>query len=181
MPEPTIVAVSRDDRHRFSKPVVDTITLVKGFGVEGDAHGGATVQHRYLKKKDPTKPNLTQVHFIAEELFAELADQGFEVGPGQLGENVTTSGLDLISLPQGTRFHLGDGAVVEITGLRSPCSLINKFQDGLKQACLSTDDSGRVIRKAGIMGIVIAGGGLRPGDPIRVELPAGEHLPLEPV
>jgi MOSC domain-containing protein YiiM len=175
---PTIVAVARDDKHRFSKPPVAQITLLAGIGVEGDAHAGRTVQHRYLKRKDPTARNLTQVHFMAAELFPELADQGFIVGPGQLGENITTHGVDLITLPRGTRLHLGASAVVEITGLRSPCHLINKFQSGLMKACISRDETGQVIRKAGIMGIVLTGGVLEAHDTVRIELPSEPHLPL---
>jgi MOSC domain-containing protein YiiM len=176
-----VVSVSRDDKHRFSKPPVTTITLLAGIGVEGDAHAGPTVQHRYLKKKDPTAPNLTQVHFMASELFDELADQGFTVGAGDLGENVTTEGIDLITLPLGTRLHLGATAVVEITGLRSPCSLINRFQAGLMKACITRDGTGKVIRKAGIMGVVVAGGELTAGDDLRVELPGQPHRPLDVV
>lgn len=177
-PRATVVSVSRDDRHRFSKPTVPGIRLIEGFGVEGDAHAGATVQHRYLRAKDPTAPNLTQVHLIQAELFDELADAGFTVAPGELGENVTTSGVDLLGLPLGTRLHLGADAVVELTGLRSPCSLINGFQTGLMKTMIGTDASGRVIRKAGVMGVVAAGGSVSPGDAIRVELPPGEHVPL---
>ena len=173
-----VVSVSRDAAHRFSKPVVDSIVLVEGVGIEGDAHAGETVQHRYLKAKDPTAPNLCQVHFLPVERFAELAPRGFDVAPGDLGENVTTSGVDLESLPLGTRFHLGDSAVVEITGLRSPCSLINRFRSGLMKALISRSAEGEVLRRAGIMGIVVASGTTRPGDLIRVELPAGEHVPL---
>lgn len=184
-PNPTVpqsvVSVSRDDRHRFSKPPVATITLLEGLGVEGDVHAGVTVQHRYLVRKDPTAPNRTQVHLIAAELFAELANLGFDVSAGEMGENITTTGIDLIRLPQRTILHLGPDAVVEITGLRSPCSLINKFQSGLMKACITRDEKGHVIRKAGIMGIVLRGGEVTPGDSIRVELPEGEHLALETV
>ena len=175
---PAVVSVSRDDKHRFSKPLVARVTLIAGFGVEGDCHAGRTVQHRYLKKKDPSAPNLTQVHFLATELFPELADQGFTVGPGDLGENITTQGLDLITLPLGTRLHLGTSAVVEITGLRSPCSLINRFQAGLMRACITRDSDGTVIRRAGIMGVVLVGGEISGGDTLRVELPPEPHLPL---
>ena len=174
----SVVAVSRDDRHRFSKPVVDSITLVEGWGVEGDVHAGPTTQHRYLLKKDPGRENLTQVHLIQAELFAELAGRGFDVGPGNLGENVTTSGIDLLTLPLGTRLHLGADAVVEITGLRSPCSLINKFQDGLMKALISRDEDGHVVRKSGVMGIVVAGGAIGGGDDVRVELPAEPWVEL---
>jgi MOSC domain-containing protein YiiM len=176
-----VVSVSRDSVHRFSKPTVASITLVEGWGVEGDAHAGTTVQHRYHVKKDPTAPNLTQVHLIAAELFDDLASQGFTVTPGELGENVTTVGVDLIALPEGTLLHLGDSAVVRITGLRSPCTLINRFQKGLMKACLSRDGDGTLIRKAGVMAVVVRGGTVSPSTPIRVELPAGEHAPLRPL
>jgi len=171
------VAVSRSARHDFSKPTAESITLVEGWGVEGDAHAGVTAQHLYVVKKDPTRANLTQVHLIQQELFAELADR-FVVGPGELGENVTTSGVDLLSLPLGTRIHLGPTAIVEVTGLRSPCSKINAFQSGLMKALVAKDDDGGVIRKSGVMSIVVAGGEVKPGDHLRVELPSGPHLPL---
>ncbi|HEV7949827.1 MAG TPA: MOSC domain-containing protein [Glaciihabitans sp.] len=181
LPTPTsalVVSVSKDSAHRFSKPPVASVTLRAGWGVEGDVHAGTTVQHRYLVKKDPTRANLTQVHFMAEELFAELGEKGFDVSAGQLGENITTRGVDLINLPLGTLLGLGSDAVVEITGLRSPCSLINQFQHGLMKACVSKDPNGTVIRKAGIMGIVIRGGSVAPGDEMTITLPEGEHQPL---
>lgn len=178
---PHVTSVGLDPAHRFSKPPALTITLREGWGVEGDAHAGTTVQHRYLRKKDPSAPNLTQVHLIGAELFVDLAEQGFVVGAGDLGENITTAGLDLITLSEGTLLHLGDTAIVEITGLRSPCTLINRFQNGLMKACLSRDENGTLIRKAGVMGIVIAGGAVSPGDPIRAVAPTGAHRPLRPV
>ena len=174
---PTVAAVSRSAAHDFSKHGAPSITLVEGWGVEGDAHAGVTAQHLYIVKKDPTRQNLTQVHLIQEELFAELADR-FVVRPGELGENVTTSGVDLLSLPLGTRLHLGATAVVEVTGLRSPCSKINAFQSGLMKALVEKDPAGGVIRKSGIMGIVVAGGVVEPGDTLRVELPAGDPVAL---
>ena len=173
-----VESVSRDSRHAFSKPTVPEIRLIKGFGVEGDAHAGATTQHRYLVVKDPTRPNLTQVHFMPAELFDELRGAGFEVSPGELGENITTRGLDLFGLPLGARLRLGADAVVEITGMRNPCSLINGFQKGLMKTLIGTAEDGQVIRKAGIMGIVVTGGTVAPGDPIRVQLPVGEQRPL---
>jgi len=178
--DPAVVAVSRSATHSFSKPPAEAITLVENWGVEGDAHAGATAQHLYVVKKDPTRANLTQVHLIHEELFAELADR-FTVLPGELGENVTTSGVDLLALPLGTRIHLGADAVVELTGLRSPCSKINKYQGGLMKALVEKDDDGCIVRKSGVMGIVIAGGVVAPGDALRVELPEGEHVALEVV
>ncbi|MBC7723942.1 MAG: MOSC domain-containing protein [Burkholderiaceae bacterium] len=178
MSAPAVVSVSRDDAHRFSKPTADTITLIAGFGVAGDAHAGATTQHRYLAAKEPSTPNLTQVHLIPVELFSDLGRRGFAVGSGELGENVTTRGLVLETLPLGTRLHLGETAIIELTGLRSPCSLINRFQRGLMKTMIDRDGAGQVVRRAGVMGIVLAGGELRASDPIRVELPAGAPVPL---
>jgi MOSC domain-containing protein YiiM len=174
----SVISVGRDDRHGFSKPPTGSVRLLAGFGIEGDVHAGATTRHRYLVKKDPGRPNLTQVHLIGSELFEELAESGFAVSAGGLGENITTRGLDLITLPLGTRLHLGQDAIVEVTGLRSPCHLINGYRAGLMKAVLGKDEDGRVIRKAGIMGVVAASGEVRAGDEIRVELPVGEHLPL---
>jgi MOSC domain-containing protein YiiM len=175
-----VVAVSRSAKHDFSKPTTDAITLVEGWGVEGDAHAGATTQHLYLVKKDPTRANLTQVHLIQSELFDELADR-YVIAPGELGENVTTSGVDLLTLPLGTLLYLGADAVVEVTGLRSPCSKINKYQGGLMKALVDKDDDGCIIRKSGVMGIVIAGGTVVPGNTVRVRLPEGEHVALDVV
>jgi MOSC domain-containing protein YiiM len=177
-PDPgTVSSVSRAAAHSFSKTAVESISLVEGWGVVGDAHAGATAQHLYVVKKDPTRANLTQVHLIQEELFAELSGR-YTVRPGELGENVTTRGVDLLTLPLGTRLHLGADAVVEVTGLRSPCSKINAYQPGLMKALVGKDDEGRVIRKSGIMGIVVASGVVAPGDALRVELPEGEHVAL---
>ena len=174
----TVVSVSRNERHGFSKPAVGSIRLRAGFGVEGDAHAGATTQHRYLLKKDPGRANLTQVHLLPAELFEQLPAGFAPVGPGQLGENVTTGGLELRTLPQGTLLHLGATAVVQVTGLRSPCSLINTFRPGLMKALIGTDAEGRLERRAGIMGIVVVTGTVQPHDAIRVELPAGTPIPL---
>jgi hypothetical protein len=178
---PQVVAVCRDDGHRFGKPATDEITLLAGLGVEGDAHAGVTVQHRSRVAIDPTQPNLRQVHLIHAELHDELRAQGFDVEPGQLGENVTTRGLDLLGLPRDTMLRLGSRAVIRITGLRNPCTQINDFRPGLLKAVLDRDDQGHVVRKAGIMGVVVTGGPVRPGDPIAVDLPAGPHLPLDRV
>lgn len=177
--EGIVVSVSSDVTHRFSKPVKDSIRLLKGLGIEGDAHLGVTVQHRSRVAKDPTQPNLRQVHLIREELFAELASAGFDVLPGQMGENVTTRGLDLLSLPEGTRLELGVAAAIELTGLRNPCFQIDNFQNGLLKAVLDRGDDGALIRKAGIMGIVLKSGEVRRGDTIRVTLPPQPHKPLD--
>ncbi|MEV0094927.1 MOSC domain-containing protein [Streptomyces sp. NPDC050738] len=177
----TVIQVSSNGEYSFTKPNRDSITLLPGLGVEGDVHAGVTVKHRSRVAQDPTQPNLRQVHFIHQELFAEVLAEGFEVAPGQLGENITTGGIDLLSLPTGTLLHVGDAAVVEVTGLRNPCLQIDNFQDGLLKRVIGRDEAGNIVRKAGIMSIVKAGGTVRPGDPIRVELPAEPHRPLEKV
>ncbi|MEV4193134.1 MOSC domain-containing protein [Streptomyces toxytricini] len=173
-----VTAVSSNATYSFTKPNRDAITLLTGLGVEGDVHAGVTVKHRSRLAQDPTRPNLRQVHLIHEELFAELAGEGHEVTPGDLGENITTSGIDLLGLPAGTLLRIGDSAVLEVTGLRNPCLQIDRFQDGLLKHVVGRDADGTVIRKAGIMGIVKEGGVVRPGDPIEAELPAGPHRPL---
>ena len=176
----TVTAVSRSATHSFSKPNAGTIRLVAGLGVEGDAHQGATVKHRSRVARDPTVPNLRQVHLMHAELFEELRGAGFIVSAGQMGENVTTSGVDLLGLPTGTRLRLGE-AVVEVTGLRNPCRQLDKFQPGLMAATLDRDVDGNLVRKAGIMAVVLEGGEVSEGDPIRVELPPQPHTPLGPV
>jgi MOSC domain-containing protein YiiM len=176
-----VKAVSVSARHTFSKPNVLSIRLVQGLGIEGDAHMGATVKHRSRVAKAPQDPNLRQVHLIHEELFADVGSQGFKVAPGEMGENITTSGIDLLSLPQGARLHIGEAAIVEVTGLRNPCGQIDKFQQGLMKAVLGRDEIGGILRKTGVMSIVIAGGDVRPGDAIRVEMPAGELRKLDVV
>lgn len=176
-----VTAVSRSAGHTFGKPGRDAIRLLAGLGVEGDAHMGATVKHRSRVRQDPTQPNLRQVHLIHAELHDELGASGFTVAAGQMGENVTTRGVDLLALPTGAKLRLGDRAVVEVTGLRNPCKQLDDLQPGLMRAVLDRDERGNLVRKAGIMGVVLAGGEVRPGDPIRVELPAGPHRPLERV
>ncbi|MCU1507469.1 MAG: hypothetical protein QOG18_2624 [Microbacteriaceae bacterium] len=178
---PVVVSVSLDATHRFSKQASDQITLLEGLGVEGDAHSGKTVQHRSRVAQDPTQPNLRQVHLIHSELFDEVAAEGFTVTPGQMGENVTTAGIDLLGLPRGTVLQLGADARIEITGLRNPCSQINGFEPGLLKAVLGTAENGDVVRKAGIMAVVTCGGVVRPGDAIAVTLPVEPHQPLERV
>src|SRR5438309_6391009 len=173
----SVAAVSLRAGHHFSKTPSLGIRLLRGLGVAGDAHMGETVKHRSRVRKDPTQPNLRQVHLIHAELFDELRAKGFAVKPGELGENVTTSGVDLLALPTGTRLHLGASAVVEITGLRNPCVQIEKFQSGLLAATLDKDSNGNLVRKAGVMSIVIRGGDVRPGDTITIEWPAQPHRP----
>ena len=176
-----VTAVSRSPRHAFSKANALSIRLVAGLGVEGDAHMGVTVKHRSRVAKTPDAPNLRQVHLIPEELFEELRGQGFVVHPGDMGENVATRDLDLLALPQGARLRLGPDAVVEVTGLRNPCLQIDRFQKGLTQAVLGRDDEGKLVRKSGVMAIVIAGGDVKAGDAIIVEVPAGAPRKLQVV
>lgn len=176
-----VVAVSQRAGHHFSKTPSLGIRLLTGLGVAGDAHMGTTVKHRSRVRRDPTQPNLRQVHLIHAELFDELRSMGFVVKPGELGENVTTSGIDLLALPAGTRLHLGDSAVVEITGLRNPCVQIDEFQQGLMAATLDRDADGNLVRKAGVMSVVLRDGDVRPGDAVGVELPSAPHRRLQPV
>ena len=177
----TVIAVARDGDHRFSKRCVPRIELVAGIGVAGDAHAGRTVKHRSRVKADPTQPNLRQLHLIHAELFDELAGRGFEVGPADLGENVTTRGIDLLALPRGAQLHLGATAVVEVTGLRNPCRQIEDFRGGLLRAVLERRPDGTLLRKTGVMGIVRVGGAVAPGDPVALALPAGPAEALRPV
>ncbi len=177
----TVKAVSRDQAHNFSKSPRESIRLLEGLGVEGDAHLGVTVQHRSRVAADPTQLNLRQVHLIALELLEELQAKGFEVLPGQLGENITTHGLELLELPQGTLLHIGLEAVIEVTGLRNPCAQIDNFQKGMLSAVLEHDQHGNLVRKAGIMSIVLSAGEVKPEDEIRVELPPKPYLALERV
>jgi len=176
-----IIAVSRDGEHRFSKENHAVIELVAGLGIRGDAHLGALVQHRVRVRENPNRPNLRQVHLIHSELFEELAAAGHDVYPGAIGENITTRGLNLLELPTGTRLHLGLDAIVEVTGLRNPCRQVDAFSPGLMQALLFKHPDGSLGRKSGIMGIVVAGGEVRVGDPVRAELPQEPHQPLKPV
>ena len=176
-----VAAVSRSPTHTMTKPNAESIRLVAGLGVDGDAHQGATVKHRSRVARGPRLPNLRQVHLMHAELFYELRAAGFPISPGQMGENVTTRGIDLLGLPTGARLLLGGDAVIEVTGLRNPCRQLDSIQPGLMSATLDRDERGNLVRKAGIMAIVLAGGVVRAGDPIRVELPSPPHQPLAPV
>ncbi|MCV2368112.1 MOSC domain-containing protein [Roseateles oligotrophus] len=178
---PSVVAVHQSTQHEFSKTSGERIRLLLGQGVEGDAHCGVTVKHRSRVAVDPTQPNLRQVHLLQAELFDELAARGLMVAPGQMGENITTRRIDLLSLPQGTKLMIGAEAVVELTGLRNPCGQIENFLPGLLAAVLDRGPEGQLIRKAGVMGVVLAGGEVKPRDQIRIELPQGEQRPLERV
>jgi MOSC domain-containing protein YiiM len=176
-----VEAVHRSAGHNLTKLEQPSIALLAGLGVEGDAHMGATVKHRSRVARDPTQPNLRQVHLIHGELLDELRACGFPVKPGDMGENITTRGLDLLTLPAGARLYLGTDAIVELTGLRNPCKQLDGLQTGLMAAVLDKDAEGRLIRKAGVMGVVVRGGRVRPRDPIRVEQPPEPHRPLSPV
>jgi MOSC domain-containing protein YiiM len=176
---PQVVAVAASSEHGFSKQTRPVVRLVEGLGVEGDAHLGRTVQHLSRMRRAPDEPNLRQVHLVQAELFQEMLPAGHRVLPGQLGENVTTTGLDLLALPVGTVLLLGATAEVRLTGLRNPCRQIDAFQPGLLQRVLGRRDDGTVVRRAGVMGVVRHGGEIRPGDPVTVVLPAEPHRPLE--
>jgi MOSC domain-containing protein YiiM len=173
--------VSRSAGHSFSKTNCDGIRLLAGLGVEGDAHAGRTVQHLSRVARTPSAPNLRQVHLVPAELHEELRARGFAVEPGDMGENVTTRGVDLLALPTGARLRLGGEAVVEVTGLRNPCVQLDRFQRGLMAAVLDRDDTGELVRRAGVMAVVLTGGEVRPDDPVAVELPPRPHAPLQPV
>lgn len=175
------MAVSRSGSHSFSKPCAASITLLPGLGVAGDAHSGATVKHRSRVARDATQPNLRQVHLMHCELFDELAPQGYAITAGQLGENITTAGIDLLALPAGACLRIGAAAVVQVMGLRNPCWQLDKFCPGLMSTVLAHAPDGKLIRKAGVMGVVVAGGEVRAGDAIAIELPPLPHRPLEPV
>ena len=176
-----VATVSASETHTFGKRCRDQIRLVEGLGVEGDAHAGVTVKHRSRVARDPNQPNLRQVHLIHAELFDELAESGFDISPGHLGENITTEGIDLLSLPRDACLHLGNDAVLRVTGLRNPCLQLDKLRPGLMAATLDHDSEGNLIRKAGIMTVVLQGGTVSKGDAIRAELPPEPHQALERV
>ena len=178
---PRVVAVARDGAHRFSKTQVPTIRLVAGLGVDGDAHAGVTVKHRSRVARDPRQPNLRQVHLLHAEMLDELNAQGFRLAPADVGENITTRGVDLLALPTGTRLRLGSQAVVELTGLRNPCAQLDAFRTGLMAALLGRDAQGDVVRKAGVMAVVVSGGTVQAYDAIGIALPPAPHQPLKPV
>ena len=178
---PRVLAVHRSSSHSFSKFAEESITLLPGLGVQGDAHSGATVKHRSRVAQDASQPNLRQVHLLHAELFDELIAAGFAVWAGELGENITTRGVNLLGLPAGTRLSLGASSVIELTGLRNPCSQSDRFQAGLMAAVLARDPQGRLVRKSGVMAVVVAAGNVQAGDSIGIELPVGERRGLEPV
>jgi len=177
----TVVNVSSSESHSFGKQSCESVTLLPGLGILNDAHCGKTVKHRSRVARDPSQPNLRQVHLIHEELFQELSQSGFSVVAAELGENITTRGIALLELPAGTKLHIGSSAVVQLTGLRNPCGQIEQFQKGLQAAVLARAQDGSLIRKAGVMGVVAVGGKVCPGSSITIELPALPYRRLEPV
>ena len=179
--KPIVTSVSLNPIHEFSKYPQSNITLLAGIGVQGDAHSGKTTQHLYLVKKDPTRLNLTQVHILHAELHDEFSSQGFTLLPGQMGENITTRGIELMTLPTGALLRVGESVILEATGLREPCSKLDKLASGLMKAVLKRDKHGDLHRNAGIMTIVLQGGTVQPRDAIEIELPAEPHRPLQPV
>ncbi len=174
----TVEAVAADSGHNFSKPVRNSVTLIKGIGVEGDAHAGKTVQHLWDKARTPDAPNLRQVHLVHAELYDALAEEGFQVTAGQIGENILTRGVDLLGLPLATHLSFPSGAKLEVTGYRDPCKKLNAIQDGLIHKMIAKGEQGQRIVKSGIMSIVLEGGAISPGDPITVTLPNKPHKPL---
>lgn len=177
----SVTSVNCSSTHSVSKASQLAIRLLTGLGVEGDAHLGVTVQHCWQVARDPSQPNLRQVHLIHAELHDELSAAGFAVSPGVMGENITTRGLDLLALPTGARLEIGVSAILEVTGLRNPCSQLDGIQAGLMSATLARDAEGNLVRKAGIMAIVLAGGVVQAGDLIRVLLPPPPYSALKPV
>ncbi len=180
MTHPIVIAVASDTVHNVIKPIQPSITLIEGWGVEGDAHAGKIIQHRYDKRRNPDAPNLRQVHLMHSELFDQMAILGMKVFPGQMGENITTRNLDILSMPRGTHLKIGE-AVIEITGLRNPCKHLNKVAIGLMKACISRYDDGTIFPQSGVMGIVLNGGEICAGDPIHVLVPETLHQRLKPV
>jgi MOSC domain-containing protein YiiM len=178
---PRVVAVSKSQNHTFTKANCPSITLLTGLGIEGDAHLGKTVKHRSRVKADPTQPNLRQVHLLHQELLDTLQTRGFRVDPGTTGENITTTGLDLLGLPRGAKLCIGADVVIKVEGLRNPCLQLNAYQEGLVNAVIERQPDGKLIRKAGIMGTVVNGGTIEPGDGIQIVLPAEPYLELLPV
>ena len=176
-----IIALHRNQTHGFSKQTVPTLNVLQGLGIEGDAHCGATVKHRSRVAANPDQPNLRQVHLLATETIDEISAGGFRFMPGDVGENITTHGIDLINLPRHTRLYIGSNVILSITGLRNPCVQLDSFQAGLTQAFLGRKNDGSLLRKAGVMAIVLEGGLIAQGDEIRVELPSRPHLILERV
>lgn len=178
---PHVAALARSASHGFSKTLCDRLRLIAGLGVEGDAHAGVTVKHRSRVAIDPDQPNLRQVHLLHSEVFDEVAALGFTLHPGDIGENITTYGIDLLSLSRGTCLHIGENVIVELTGLRNPCAQIERFQKGLLKAFVGRDADGGVVLKSGVMSVVKEGGDVRVGDAVVVVLPEGKRVRMERV
>jgi len=175
-----VMSVNQAARHDVRKTPVAALHLRSGLGADGDAHYGATVQHRYDRRRDPSRLNLRQVHLIGAELLEELGRAGYRIAPGDLGENITTADIDLASLPAATRLHIGSSAVLELTGLREPCVLLDRIAPGLRLAACG-ERSGETILRHGAMAIVVAGGEVRAGDAIEISLPPSPHRPMRVV
>jgi MOSC domain-containing protein YiiM len=178
---PTVVSLSKSQQHTFSKSTCQSITLIQGEGVAGDAHRGVFVKHHSRVKANPCAPNLRQVHLIHHELISELQEKGFNVEAASMGENIMTQGIDLLALPRDTKVNIGQHAVIQITGLRNPCKQLDNYQKGLMTAVLDKDDAGNIIRKAGVMGVVLKGGDIYVGDTIKILFPQKPYLALERV
>ena len=176
-----VLAVAARDGHGLGKTPCWAIKLVAGEGVEGDAHRGVTVKHRSRVAKDPSQPSLRQVHLIHAELLDELASKGFEVTAGQLGENILTHRIDLLALPAGTHMVFPSGAQLKITGLRNPCHQINGHTPGLMDALLDKADDGSLIRKGGVMAVVLEGGLVSVNDDVKIVFPSEPWQSLKPV
>lgn len=180
MRKPTVIAVASDTNHNIVKPVQDSITLIAGWGVEGDAHAGKTVQHRYDKRKNPDAPNLRQVHLMHSELFDHVKTLGLDVSAGQMGENITTRDVDILNLPRGTHLRIGN-AVIEITGLRNPCKYLDQIVPGLMKACIARHEDGALFPQSGVMGVILEDGVIKAGDEIHIITPPEPHERLKPV
>ena len=179
-----VAAVHRSDEHTFSKATCESIELVAGLGVNGDAHQGAKVKHRSRVAANPDQPNLRQIHLVMSELLDEVNSAGHNVVAGQLGESITTTGIDLISLPVGSMLRIGDTALVALTGLRNPCPQIKSVGDGLMKMMFIDDQDnpeGPKIGRTGVMGVVIAGGIVAADDGIKIRFPAGPLTRMEKV
>lgn len=174
-------AVSLSDKHSIRKFNRSYINIIEGYGVEGDAHAGKKVKHRYIAKKDPDRPNYRQVHLISMEIYRELQQQGFNIDPGEMGENITCSGIDIMNLPKHTILKIGDEVELQVSGMREPCSLLNQIQGGLMKATLDKSGEGELIRKAGIMTVALKGGIVTPDDPIQLVYPEKPYVKMKTI
>lgn len=181
MNKASVVSLSTSPTHSMSKKKVTQVELIKGIGISGDAHAGKKVKHRSRVRQNPDQPNLRQVHLIHSELFEELSTKGFMIKAGEMGENITTKGIDLLALSKGCILSIGSDVKVEITGLRNPCDQLNGLQEGLLNAVLDKDGNGKLIRKAGIMGVVLTSGIVKNGDKIIEFYQPEKHQALERV